>query len=132
MSRKVEAVRERLPPTRTGLNHKFSIRTMLSNETVTGYIIANTYEDGRVAEVFCRMDKEGSIVGGLMDALTVVISVALQYGVPLRVICDKLSYMKFEPAGWIDEGDKDLHQASSVVDYLGRWLAKTFLPAENK
>jgi len=116
--------RERLPQDRSGLTHRFVIRT--TDGEVTGFITANTYPDGRLAEVFVRVDKEGSTVAGLMDCVTTLISVALQYGVPLDRICSKLEYQRFEPCGQVVAGDLDLHQATSLVDYLARWLSKNF------
>jgi ribonucleoside-diphosphate reductase alpha chain len=121
--------RKKLPQDRSGLTHKFELLTR-DKEVITGYITANTYEDGSLAEVFCRVDKEGSTAGGLMDGLTTILSIALQYGVPLQKICEKLQHMQFEPRGRVTAGDMDLHSATSLCDYLGRWLAKNFLPQE--
>jgi len=119
--------RERLPQDRSGLTHRFVLCT--TDGEVTGFITANTYPDGRLAEVFFRTDKKGSTVGGLIDVVATMISVALQYGVPLERICDKLEYQRFEPCGQVVAGDLELHQASSFVDYFARWLAKNFTPA---
>ena len=121
--------RKKLPQDRRGLTHKFEIMTN-AGERVTGYVTANTYDDGNLAEVFCRVDKEGSTCGGLMDALTTIISIALQYGVPLDKICEKLEHMRFEPHGRVVVGDLDLHISTSLTDYLGRWLRKNYLKDE--
>ena len=69
--------RERLPDTRRSLTHKFSVANH------EGYITVGLYDDGRPGEVFITMAKEGSTVGGLMDAFGTAISMSLQYGVPL-------------------------------------------------
>jgi len=122
--------RVRLPATREGITHRFVIKT--TDSEVTGFIIANTYENGNLAEVFCRIDREGSTIGGMMDAVTILISLALQHGVPLKCICDKLSYMRFDPSGLVTAGDPEIHQAQSLTDYLSRWLAKQFLLPEDQ
>lgn len=106
--KKQRAVRERLPDTRTGKTHKFSLSGS------EGYLTANTYEDGRLAEIFITASKEGSTLAGLMDTIGILTSMALQYGVPLSAMAKKFRGTKFEPS----EHDK----ATSVVDYIFRWL----------
>jgi len=85
------------------------------------------YEDGQPGEIFLRMAKAGSTVAGLMDSFGIAISMALQYGVPLKVLCDKFSHTRFEPSGWSTV--KEIGYAKSLMDYLFRWLALRFLPA---
>ena len=72
------------------------------------------------------MAKEGSVVSGLMDSFATAISLALQYGVPLRVLVNKFSHTRFEPWGYTD--NPDIPFAKSVMDYIFRWLAHKFLP----
>jgi len=74
------------------------------------------------------MAKEGSTVSGLMDSFATAVSLALQYGVPLKVLCDKFSHSRFEPSGWTP--NPDIRMAKSVMDYIFRWLAIKFLPGE--
>jgi len=71
------------------------------------------------------MAKEGSTIAGLMECFGTVVSVSLQHGVPLRVLCDKLSHTRFEPSGWT--GSAELGYAKSIMDYLFRWLELRFL-----
>jgi len=66
------------------------------------------------------MAKEGSTVSGLMDSFATAISLALQYGVPLKVLADKLSHTRFEPSGWTN--NPEIGYAKSVMDYIFRWL----------
>jgi ribonucleoside-diphosphate reductase alpha chain len=75
------------------------------------------------------MAKEGSVVSGLMDSFATSISMALQYGVPLKVLCDKFSHTRFEPSGFT--GNPDIPIAKSIADYIFRWLALKFLPSED-
>jgi ribonucleoside-diphosphate reductase alpha chain len=75
------------------------------------------------------MAKQGSVVSGLMDSFATAISMALQYGVPLRVLCEKFSHTRFEPSGFT--GNPDIPIAKSITDYLFRWLALKFLPSED-
>jgi len=74
------------------------------------------------------MAKEGSTVSGLMDSIATAISLALQYGVPLKVLCDKFSHTRFEPSGW--SRNPDIGYAKSLMDYIFRWLALKFLPRD--
>jgi ribonucleoside-diphosphate reductase alpha chain len=112
--------RERLPDTRQSLTHKFCVG---GHE---GYINVGLYPDGRPGELFLTMAKEGSTVGGMMDAFGTAISMSLQYGVPLEVLVNKFSHMRFEPMGHTP--NPDIRIAKSVVDYIFRWLGNTFLP----
>ena len=88
------AVRHRLQEERASITHKFSIA---GHE---GYITVGLYPTGQPGEIFIKMAKEGSTVSGLMDAFATSISLALQHGVPLRVLCEKFAHTRFEPSGW--------------------------------
>ena len=113
--------RRKLPDERQALTHKFGIA---GHE---GYVTVGMYEDGTPGEVFITMAKEGSTISGLMDNFATAISLALQYGVPLQVLCDKFTSTRFEPSGWT--GNKDIPFAKSITDYLFKWLALKFLDA---
>ncbi|MDR2116064.1 MAG: vitamin B12-dependent ribonucleotide reductase [Planctomycetaceae bacterium] len=112
--------RERLPDTRQSVTHKFNVS---GHE---GYITVGLYPDGRVGELFITMAKEGSTIGGLMDCFGTAISMSLQYGVPLSVYVEKFSHTRFEPMGHTK--NPDIPIAKSLVDYIFRWLGRTFLP----
>jgi ribonucleoside-diphosphate reductase alpha chain len=112
--------RERLPDTRQSVTHKFNVA---GHE---GYLTVGLYEDGRPGEVFITQAKEGSTIGGIMDAFGTAISMSLQYGVPLEVLVNKFSHTRFEPMGHTT--NPDIRIAKSVVDYIFRWLGITFLP----
>jgi ribonucleoside-diphosphate reductase alpha chain len=86
------------------------------------------YEDGQPGEIFITMSKEGSTISGLMDSFATAISMALQYGVPLRVLVDKFSHMRFEPSGFTK--NPDIPMAKSIMDYIFRWLATKFLDGD--
>jgi ribonucleoside-diphosphate reductase alpha chain len=115
-------VRRRLPDERHSLTHHFSVGGQ------EGYVTVGLYEDGLPGEVFIRMAKEGSTVSGLMDSFATAVSLALQYGVPLQVLCDKFSHTRFEPSGW--SGNSKIGYAKSLMDYLFRWLELRFLKGE--
>jgi len=83
------------------------------------------YADGQPGEIFIKMAKEGSTVSGLMDAFATSISLALQHGVPLRVLCEKFAHTRFEPSGWT--GNEQIGYAKSLMDYIFRWLNLRFL-----
>lgn len=116
------AVRRRLPDERHSVTHHFSVGGQ------EGYCTVGLYEDGLPGELFIRMAKEGSTVSGLMDSFATAVSLALQYGVPLRVLCDKFSHTRFEPSGW--SGNPKIGYAKSMMDYLFRWLELRFLKGE--
>ena len=88
------------------------------------------YDDGQPGEIFLVMAKEGSAISGLMDSFATAISLALQYGVPLRVLIDKFSHVRFEPSG--HTGNPAVPFAKSIVDYIFRWLASRFLPIDEQ
>jgi ribonucleoside-diphosphate reductase alpha chain len=83
------------------------------------------YENGTPGEIFIKMAKEGSTLSGVMDTLALSLSMNLQYGVPLDVLCSKLAHLRFEPMGMTT--NKEIPQVKSLMDYLGRWLALKFL-----
>jgi ribonucleoside-diphosphate reductase alpha chain len=117
-------VRRKLPSVRRAITHKFSIG---GHE---GYITVGMYDDGQPGEIFLVMAKEGSAISGLMDSFATAISLALQYGVPLRVLIDKFSHVRFEPSG--HTGNPEVPFAKSIVDYIFRWLASKFLSTEEQ
>ncbi len=117
-------VRRKLPAERRAMTHKFSIA---GHE---GYITVGMYDDGQPGEIFLVMAKEGSAISGLMDSFATAISLALQYGVPLRVLIDKFSHVRFEPSG--HTGNAAVPFAKSIVDYIFRWLASKFLPIDEQ
>jgi ribonucleoside-diphosphate reductase alpha chain len=115
-------VRRKLPEERQAITHKFDIQ---GHE---GYLTVGLYEDGMPGELFLVMAKEGSTISGFADAFAQAISYALQYGVPLQVLADKFSHMRFEPSGMTK--NPQVRFAKSIVDYVFRWLAAKFLSAE--
>ena len=115
--------RRRLADERRAITHHFSVGGQ------EGYVTVGLYEDGQPGELFIKMAKEGSTVSGLMDSFATVVSLALQYGVPLRVLCDKFSHTRFEPSGW--SGNARIGYAKSIMDYLFRWISLRFLEGES-
>ena len=109
------SAREPLPRHRSGVTHTVDI----GGAAVS--ITANRFADGRPAEVFATWGKEGSTTNGLMDALSIVLSLALQYGVPAELVVAKLKNIRFEPLGSTD--DPDLPEVTSVVDWVARRIA---------
>ena len=111
--------RTRLPDERRSITHKFRVGEQ------EGYVTVGLFDDGRPGEVFITISKEGSTIRGLMDSVAVLTSLALQYGVPLEDLVRKFRGVHFEPAGFTD--NPELPQASSIVDYIFRWLERRFL-----
>jgi hypothetical protein len=77
--------------------------------------------------VFIRIAKEGSTIGGLMDTIATLVSVSLQYGVPVDSLVRKFEHVRFEPSGMTRNAD--IPMAKSLVDYIFRYLAMEFVPA---
>lgn len=115
-----QPLRRRLPDERQAITHKFSV------EGHEGYVTVGLYPDtGQPGEIFVVMAKQGSVVSGLMDSFATAISLALQYGVPLKVLADKFAHVRFEPSGFTN--NPQIPIAKSIIDYLFRWLALKFL-----
>jgi ribonucleoside-diphosphate reductase alpha chain len=115
-----QPIRRRLPDEREAIVHHFNVGGY------EGYLTIGFYEDGRPGEIFITTAKEGSTVSGLMDCFATAVSLALQYGVPLEVLCAKFSHTRFEPSGW--SGNPQIGYAKSMMDYMFRWLSLKFLP----
>ena len=118
------AVRKRLPRQRTSVTTSFKVAG------ADGYITAGSYPGDGLGEVFLKLGKQGSTLAGVMDAFSIAVSVALQYGVPLETYVEKFTNMRFEPAGMTD--DPDIRMAQSMMDYIFRRLALDYLPFETR
>ena len=114
-----QPIRHRMPDTRMSLTHRFEIA---GHE---GYITVGLYEDGQPGELFITMSKEGSTIGGLMDTVGTLTSIALQYGVPLESLVKKFAYQRFEPSGFTK--NPDIRNATSITDYVFRYLGCQFI-----
>ncbi len=119
-----KAVRHRLPDERLSITHKFNVG---GHE---GYLTVGLYKDGMPGEIFITMAKEGSTVSGLMDSFACAVSIGLQHGVPLRLLCEKFAHTRFEPSGW--SGNPDIGFAKSIMDYIFRWLQLRFLTGQQQ
>ena len=117
-------VRKRLPKSRPSRTTSFSVGG------AEGYMISGAHEDGELGEVFLKLGKQGSTLAGVMDAFSIAISVALQYGVPLQTYVEKFTNMKFEPAGLTD--DPDVRMSQSIMDYVFRRLALDYLTFDER
>lgn len=111
--------RRKLPEERKAITHKFDIAGY------EGYVTVGLYADGMPGEVFIVMAKEGSTISGFADAWAQAMSISLQYGVPLEVLVEKFSHVRFEPSGVTK--NPDVRFAKSIVDYIARWMAAKFL-----
>ncbi len=118
------AVRHKLPQERVSITHKFEVG---GHE---GYITVGLYKDGSPGEIFIRMAKEGSTVSGLMDSFATAVSLALQHGVPLKILCEKFAHTRFEPSGW--SKNPEIGFAKSIMDYIFRWLHLRFLTGQQQ
>lgn len=116
---KIQARRRRLPDERRAITHHFTI-----GGEHDGYITVGLYENKKPGEIFVKMSKQGSTISGLLDCWAITMSLAIQYGVPLESLCAKLAYTRFEPDG---NTQTPLHFATSVVDYVVRWLQMRFI-----
>ena len=118
------AIRKRLPRQRESVTTSFTVAG------ADGYITAGSYPGDGLGEVFVKLGKQGSTLAGVMDAFSIAVSVALQYGVPLETYVQKFTNMRFEPAGMTD--DPDIRMAQSMMDYIFRRLALDYLSFETR
>jgi ribonucleoside-diphosphate reductase alpha chain len=116
---KKRETRERLPATRDAITHKFVIGGH------AGYFTVGQFPDGRPGELFISVSKEGSTLGGALDALGIATSIALQYGVPLEELCDKFEQTRFEPMGFTE--NPDIRVCHSIIDYIFRFMRIRYL-----
>ncbi|MCR4280198.1 MAG: vitamin B12-dependent ribonucleotide reductase, partial [Candidatus Komeilibacteria bacterium] len=116
--------RRQMPIERQAITHSYQIGNH------KGYITVGIFEDGTPGEIFISAAKEGSVISGLLDSFAVSISLALQYGVPLRDLVNKFSHSRFEPAGYTN--NPEIRIAKSIVDYIFRWLGMKFLSREDQ
>jgi ribonucleoside-diphosphate reductase alpha chain len=119
-----QPLRRRLPDTRKAKTHKFDVA---GHE---GYLTVGLFDDGQPGELFITMAKEGSTIGGLMDCIGTLTSLALQYGVPLEALMRKFAHQRFEPSGFTK--NPEIRNASSIIDYVFRWLALEFIPGHRE
>lgn len=113
------ATRRTLPDTRASITHKFSVA---GHE---GYLTVGLHPDGRPGEIFIKMSKAGSTLSGMCQAFTRAFSLALQYGLSLDDACRRFEGMRFEPMGATE--NPDIPEASSIIDYVARYLDLTFV-----
>jgi ribonucleoside-diphosphate reductase alpha chain len=113
------AIRRELPKIRTAKTFSFTVAGS------KGYVTVGEFEDGTPGEVFMKIAKQGSTLAGVMDALAISVSYGLQYGVPLKSYVHGLTNMSFAPAGITD--DSEIRTATSLVDYIFKRLALTYL-----
>jgi ribonucleoside-diphosphate reductase alpha chain len=118
------AVRHKLDDERMSITHKFKVGDH------EGYLTVGLYRDGSPGEIFITMAKEGSTVSGLMDSFSCAVSIGLQHGVPLKLLCEKFAHTRFEPNGWT--GNPDIGFAKSIMDYIFRWLQLRFLTGQQQ
>ena len=122
-SPQVNGLRVKLPDERDSKTHKFHIGQH------KGYITTGLYPDGKPGEIFIVMNKQGSTVRGLLDTIATLVSMCLQYGVPLSDLVSKFKGVKFEPQGITK--NQDILFAQSPVDYIFRYLDNKFVPGED-
>ena len=136
--------RWKLPDERSSVTHKFKFPGAIitpkitcpacdavaqeeSREDLKGYLTMGLYDDLQLGELFLHIDKEGSLLKGIMDALTFVLSVALQHGIPLEVFTRHFRHTKFKPDGWAQSDMEEMRGShASVLDFLAKYLQLRF------
>lgn len=119
--------RHHLPDSRRSITRTFRIRYKHkdgSDDMMRLYLTAGTYDDGKLGELFIRCDRMGTMARGALDAVAVLTSLMLQYGIPLEVVTSKLRHTRFEPAGLT--GDQEFKMCTSVLDLVAQWLEARF------
>lgn len=119
--------RERLPDTRNAIVKKFEFGP--EDNHTKGYVTIGLYDDGKPGEVFIVCNKTGSMERGLLNVISILMSLLLQYGVPLQTLVDKFAFIKFGPNGLT--GNKEVPIAHSIIDFIVRWMEKQFEKENN-
>jgi hypothetical protein len=109
------------PPERQSTTKRFDVAG------THGYLTVGHYPTGEPCELFILIAKEGSTIRGLLDGWARIFSISLQHGVPLADLVEKSKGARFEPSGWTD--DPEITPASSILDYVVRWVERRYLPA---
>ena len=121
---KYVARRQRLPYRRSGYTQKVKI----GGQSV--YLRTGEYDNGQIGEIFIDMHREGAAFRSLMNCFAISISLGLQHGVPLEEFVDAFVFTKFEPSGMVN-GSPHVKMTTSVIDYIFRELAVTYLGRED-
>lgn len=119
--------RKPLSDTRPGYTRRFELAYTHKDgkpDLMGFYFTVNMYEDGKPGEIFVKADKPGTLAAGVLDAFAIMASMALQYGVPLKAITDKIKNTRFNPSGYTK--DPEIPSCSSPLDLLARWLEIKF------
>jgi len=116
--------RESLPTTRESVTHKFSVG---GHE---GYLTIGFHSDGRPGEIFLKMAKEGSTLSGMCQAFCRAFSLSLQHGLTVEDAVIRFKGMRFEPLG--PTSNPEIPEASSIVDYVARYLEKNWTAAARR
>ena len=118
------AVRKSMPKIRASKTFSFSVADS------KGYVTVGEYEDGTAGEIFIHFAKHGSTLRGIMDAFAISVSHGLQYGVPLKTYVNAFTNTSFAPSGITD--DPEIRTASSLIDYIFRRLALSYLSFDDR
>lgn len=116
--------RKKMPKERTSITRKVTIAGHKM------YLTVGLYDDKKPGELFIVMNKQGSFAAGMADSFAKMVSIGLQYGVPIETIVSQLRHMRFQPMGYT--GDNDITNASSITDFIAQWFKKLFLDQEVK
>jgi len=115
-----KGARRQLPNKRAGYTQKVKI------EGHNIYLRTGEYENGDLGEIFLDMNKEGTLLGGIMNSFAIAVSLGLQYGVPLDEFVDVFTFSRFEPSGLV-LGHNHIKHSTSIIDFLFRDLAINYL-----
>jgi ribonucleoside-diphosphate reductase alpha chain len=131
----VAVSREKLPEFRPSIDRRFEITYYEDDPETPGkqkqcelviYVIAGMYDDGRLGEVFFRGAKLGTLLSGTLDSMATMMSIALQYGVPLQEMTKKWRGCQFGPAQAFGLKDPEFRKCTSIFDLIAQWLDLRF------
>lgn len=117
-------VRRKMPKERMSITRKVS----LGGHKL--FLTVGLYKDGRPGELFITMSQQGSFAAGMADSFAKLVSIGLQYGVPIETIVSQLKHMRYQPMGFT--GDNDISNCSSISDFIAQWFEKKFLESGMK
>jgi ribonucleoside-diphosphate reductase alpha chain len=119
--------RKPLPDMRSAITRKFQLaytRDDGTSDIMKFYFTVGLYEDGRPGEVFIKADRSGTLASGALEGIAIMMSLGLQYGIPMEALVDKLRGTRFDPSGFTKVGD--IPSCTSPLDLLAKWLLQRF------
>ena len=111
--------KRKVPAKRSGI----TVAARIGNQQI--WLRTGEYPDGKLAEIFIDMYKEGAAFRSILNMFAISVSMGLQYGVPLEKYVNNFVFTRFAPAGLTDH--PNIKICTSVLDFVFRVLGMEYL-----